>query len=271
MKRRIVLWASALLLAAACSGAGAQTRSGAARSAPGTVLITGSSRGLGLELARQYAAAGWRVIATARSPERADDLRALAARNRNVAVEKLDVLDNAALAALAVKYAGEPIDVLINNAGLLGTQRAQTLGSLDFAEFEELMAVNVYAPLAVADAFRANVAASRQKKIVSITSRSGIISQPGFGGPYFYRASKVALNMTMAALADELRERGVIVATIAPPPTDTDMLREFIGAENAGRQARPADVVEGIIEVIGGLTFENSRQPLYYDGTPLPW
>jgi NAD(P)-dependent dehydrogenase (short-subunit alcohol dehydrogenase family) len=237
----------------------------------GTVLITGSNRGLGLELAKQYAAAGWSVIATARDPGDAMELQALAARDADVRIEKLDVLDAAELEALAAELDGVHIDVLINNAGVLGAQSAQALGSLDYAEFERVMGVNVYAPLAVADAFRDNVAASRHKKIVAITSRSGIISQPGFGGPTFYRASKIALNMTMRVLAAQLRDRGVIVALVAAPPTDTDMLRELIGPENAARMARPADAVAGLIRVIDGLTLDNSSQVLFYDGTPLPW
>jgi NAD(P)-dependent dehydrogenase (short-subunit alcohol dehydrogenase family) len=268
MMRRTLSWSSAFLLCLALFAAGAEAQQ---RAAPRTVLITGSNRGLGLELAKQYAAAGWRVIATARDPKQADELRALAERSPNVVIEKLDVLDGAELKVLAAKHAGEPIDLLINNAGVTGSPQAQTLGSLDYAEFEQVMGVNVYGPLAVADAFRENVAASGQKKIVSITSRSGIISQPGFGGPYFYRASKIALNMTMHALAAELRERGVIVAIVAPPPTDTDMLRSLVGPQNAARQARPADVIASLIKVIDGLTLENSAQPLYYDGTPLPW
>jgi NAD(P)-dependent dehydrogenase (short-subunit alcohol dehydrogenase family) len=270
MTRCVRRWVLLALLAVS-SCAPAQPPPASERSAPGTVLITGSSRGLGLELAKQYAAAGWHVIATARDPAGAAELRALAASDADVAIETLDVRDAEDLRALAAKLAGVPIDVLINNAGLVGSQPAQTLGSLDYAEFEQVMAVNVYAPLAVADAFREHVAASAQKKIVSITSRSGIISQPGFGGPYFYRASKIALNMTMHALARDLRERGVIVALVSPPPTDTDMLRALIGPQNAARQARPADVVAGIIEVIDGLTLDNSAEPIYYDGTRLPW
>jgi NAD(P)-dependent dehydrogenase (short-subunit alcohol dehydrogenase family) len=268
MTRRVRLWVLLALLISSCAPAQPPARE---RSTPGTVLITGSSRGLGLELARQYAAAGWRVIATARDPDDAAELRALAASDPDVGIETLDVLDAGELRTLAGKLAGVPIDVLINNAGVLGSQRAQTLGSLDYAEFEQVMAVNVYAPLAVADAFREHVAASAQKKIVSITSRSAIISAPGFGGPYFYRASKIALNMTMHALAGDLRQRGVIVALVSPPPTDTDMLRDLIGPQNAARQARPADVVAGIIRVIDGLTLDNSALPLYYDGTTLPW
>ena len=88
---------------------------------PGAVLVTGSNRGLGLEFVRQYAARGWKVIATARSPEAATELRAIAAKNRDVTVERLDVEDVAAIRSLAAKYRGTPIDVLINNAGASAT------------------------------------------------------------------------------------------------------------------------------------------------------
>lgn len=236
-----------------------------------TILITGSNRGLGLEFAKQYAAAGWNVIATARDVTASKELRELAARNPRVTLETLDLLDRAGIKALAAKYRGRPIDVLLNNGGLLGDMKAQQLGSLDYKQFEEVMAVNVYAPLAMAEAFQDSVAASRQKKIVSMTSRSGIISQPGWRGPYFYRASKVGLNMVTRVLADDLREKGIVVATISPPPTETDMLRALIGREGASRQAKPADVIAGLITVIDGLTLTNSSEPTYVDGTKLPW
>jgi NAD(P)-dependent dehydrogenase (short-subunit alcohol dehydrogenase family) len=238
---------------------------------PKTVLVTGSNRGLGLEFVAQYAAAGWTVIATARNPDDATELRALATRNPKIAVERLDVIDQASIDALAAKYRGKPIDVLLNNAGVLGGGEGQTLGSFDYAAFENVMAVNVYGPLAVAEAFTEHVAASGEKKIVSITSRSGVISEPGRRGPYFYRASKVALNMVMRVLADDLRERGVIVALVAPYPTDTDMLRALIGPQNAARQARPADSVAALIKVIDGLTLGESPQAWLADGTRLPW
>jgi len=236
-----------------------------------TVLITGSNRGLGLEFVKQYSAAGWTVIATARNPQDAAELRELAAKNSRIAIETLDVQDLAAIGALAAKYRGRPIDVLINNAGVLGDMNAQSLGSLSYQEFENVMAVNVYAPLAMADAFKDNDAASVQKKIVSITSRSGVISQPGWRGPAFYRASKIAMNMVMRVLADDLRDRGVIVGLVSPAPTETDMLRQLIGPENAARQAKPADVIAGLIKVIANLTQDTSNQVIYFDGTTLPW
>jgi NAD(P)-dependent dehydrogenase (short-subunit alcohol dehydrogenase family) len=240
--------------------------------ASGTVLITGSNRGLGLEFTKQYAARGWKVIATARNPETATELRAIAAKQRNVTIDKLDVEDVPVIKALAAKYKGTPIDVLINNAGVLGDMQKQALGSLDKKEFDEVMDVNVFGALATADAFLDHVVASAQKKIVSITSRSGIISQPGRRGPSYYRASKAALNMVMKVLADDVRDRGVIVALVSPPPTETDMLKQLIGPDNAARQQKAPDAIGGLIKVIDGLTMENSGgPPVFFDGTLLPW
>lgn len=267
---RILLILTAVACALVVTDAAQQAR--VDPNATGTALITGSNRGLGLEFVKQYSARGWKVIAVARNPENATELRALAGKNGNITVDTLDVQDSAAIKALAAKHRGTPIDVLINNAGVLGDMSAQAAGSLSYAQFEEVMAVNVYGALAVAESFRDHVAASGQKKIVSITSRSGIISQPGWRGPSFYRASKIALNMVMRVLADELRDRNVIVALVSPPPTETDMLRQLIGPENASRQAKPSDVISGLIKVIDGLSMANSGgPPVYFDGTLLPW
>ena len=274
MTRTLVrdLLTSISIAAAIVATAAAQQAQPRPAAAPGTVLITGSNRGLGLEFARQYAARGWKVIATVRNPEAAMDLRAIAAKNRNVTVDRLDVEDVAAIKALAAKYRGTAVDVLINNAGVLGDMKTQTSGSFDKAQFDDVMGINVFGALAVSDAFRDHVAASMQKKIVSLTSRSGIISQAGWRGPSFYRASKVALNMVMRVYADEVRDRGIIVALVSPPPTETDMLKQLIGPDNAARQAKAPDVIGGLIKVIDGLTLENSGgPPVYFDGTLLPW
>jgi NAD(P)-dependent dehydrogenase (short-subunit alcohol dehydrogenase family) len=243
----------------------------ASPSTPGVVLITGSNRGLGLEFARQYAARRWTVIATARNPEAARELQELSAKNGKVTIEKLDLLDIPGVKALAARYRGRPIDLVINNAGVLGDLDSQRLGSLDYEEFAEVMAVNVSGALAVSEAFRDNVAASRHKKIVSVTSGSGIISWPEVRGPYFYNSSKVALNMVMRILASDLRDRGVIVGIVAPGVANTDMRREVIGAAAAAREPSAAEAVASMIKVIDGLTMDQSGQPLNVDGRPLPW
>jgi len=239
-----------------------------AAAAPGTVLVTGANRGLGFEFAKQYAARGWTVIATARTPEAAADLRALAAATGRVTVERLDVRDRAAIAALAAKYRGTPIDLLINNAGIGGDVKGQTLGSFDYTVFEESMAVNTYGALAMAESFREHVAASRHKKLVAIASGWGVFGLPRPSGPYFYRASKAALNMVMHALAVDLRESGVIVGLVAPGAADTELRRQLQGNSNA---PPPAEPVAAMIKVIDGLTLENSERPFNFDGSVLPW
>ncbi|MEQ9449140.1 MAG: SDR family NAD(P)-dependent oxidoreductase, partial [Rhodospirillaceae bacterium] len=172
-----------------------------------TVLVTGSNRGLGYEFAKQYAERGYDVIATCRTPAEADDLKALATQHRNVTIEELDVTDQGEIDALAAKYEGTPIDILINNAGIMGSPADQAIGSLDYALFRRTMDTNVYGVMAVTSAFRENVKASDQKKVIAITSVAGSMTGPweNIGGIYFYRASKAALNNVMRAMGIDLR------------------------------------------------------------------
>lgn len=240
-----------------------------------TVLITGSDRGLGFEFARQYSARGDRVIATCRHPEKATQLQALAAGTKNVVVETLDVSDDAGIRALADKYRGTPIDVLVNNAGVLGAHDEQTLGTFSRNSFQEVMDVNAFAPLAVSQAFSDNIAASKQKKIVAVTSGLGSISRAGGmpQGPYYYRMSKAALNMGVQALGADLRSRGVTVAVLAPGVADTEMFSEFRSEYGANRAANtPAQSVAGMIEVIDKLDPTKATQGiLNFDGTVTAW
>ena len=163
---------------------------------PRTILITGSNRGLGLEFTKQYAAAGWNVIATARDVTGAKELRALASGNPRITLEKLDLLDRPGIKALAAKYRGRPIDVLLNNGGLLGDMKAQQLGSLDDKQFEEVMAVNVSTrrwpwPKRSAD----SVAGEHTEEDRVDDEPVGDHLAPGYRGPYYYRASRTGLNM----------------------------------------------------------------------------
>ena len=237
-----------------------------------TVMITGASRGIGLELARQYAALGWGVIATCRNPAEANDLQALAASRPNVLIEELDVTDFAEMDALAARYAGVPIDVLINNAGILGGNDRQKFGSFDYAAFEEVMAVNVVGALRMVETFVGNVAASEQKKVMNISSAVGSVSMT-FGGQNFYRASKAALNMSMRTIAKELRRSEVpgyneiIVGLIHPGVVETDF------AKNVPiPMISPEESAAAVIEVIAGYTeTRQSGDFMSYTGKELPW
>lgn len=192
-----------------------------------TVLITGSNSGIGYELARQYADEGWHVIATHRRDTIPESLAALSAQYDNVQVETLDVTDMTGIIVLAKKLKGQPIDVLVNNAGIVGTfdQPEQKFGTLDYDLFHRFMDTNAAGPLRVAEAFYENVKASEQKKIIavstpfaSLTFVSGdfLKKNAGFSNRYWYNTSKAAMNMAFVALASDARADGVSVALMSP-------------------------------------------------------
>ena len=189
-----------------------------------TVLITGSSRGIGLEITRQYAMKGWNVIATCRTPSNAADLQAIADEFSNVTIEQLDVTDFEMIDGLAEKYRDQPIDVLLNNAGISGGRENQQFGNLQYEVYNQVMAVNVLGPLKMVETFMPNVEASDQKKIINISSGQGSISST-FGGQYFYRASKAALNMVMRSLAVEKKKAGITIGLVSPGFVRTDFTK----------------------------------------------
>ncbi|RKQ72777.1 SDR family oxidoreductase [Oceanibaculum indicum] len=223
-----------------------------------TVLITGANRGIGLEFARQYAADGWKVIATARDPGKAGELKAVP----GVQVEALEVTDDASVAALAAKLKDVKIDVLLNNAGISGP-RGFAIGEWDFKAWEEVMVVNSIAPLRVAQAFLPHVEASDRKIMAFISSRMGSITLNG-GGSAFYRSSKTALNMAVSCLALELKDRGVTCAVFHPGWVKTDM-------GGAGADITTGESVTGLRKVIGGLDIGKTGKFFNYDGAEFPW
>lgn len=236
--------------------------------APVTVLITGGNRGLGLEFVRQYAERGYRVIATARRPEVADELQALASGNALVSIEQLDVTDFDRIDRLAEKYSGQPIDILVNNAGITGDPFAtQIFGRIDYGVYDQIMRVNALAPLKMAEAFYDNVLRSRQKKIITVSSSMGSIAGT-FGTGYFYRSSKSALNMMMATLAKEKRKKGIVIGLVNPGAVATDMMAAMKGRMSL---REPAEATADMIRNIDNFTIETSGSFVEYDGTIIPW
>lgn len=239
---------------------------GAAAADPPTVLITGSSRGIGLELARQYAERGWKVIATCRDPAGAHELQEIAKKHSTVTVEPLDVTDAASVDRLAVRYKGRPIDVLLSNAGISGNIEAQNFGRLDYDVYHEVHEVNVLGPLRMAEAFIDNVAASDQKKIINITSTQGSITQT-FGGNMFYRSSKAALNMVMRTLSLELKKRGITVGLVSPGFVKTD----FTKGIDLPMMITPEQSAAAVIKVIDGYTLDKAGTFVRHTGEVAPW
>jgi NAD(P)-dependent dehydrogenase (short-subunit alcohol dehydrogenase family) len=207
-----------------------------------TALITGSGRGLGKELARQYAAEGWKVIAT----ERRD----------------MDMNYRKQISDFAQKLRGEPIDLLFCNAGITG-RKGMSPGSFDFDAWEEILRVNLLGAAAVAEAFLDHVAASERRVIAMMSSRLGSITESS-GMTLPYSTSKAALNMLVKGLAATLAARDIIVVALSPGWVRTDM-----GGEQA--PLSPEKSVQGLRSVIGKLKRSDSGKFLSYDGAEIPW
>jgi NAD(P)-dependent dehydrogenase (short-subunit alcohol dehydrogenase family) len=222
-----------------------------------SVLISGASRGIGLEFARQYKAAGWHVIATCRAPKKAAALAAL-----GVEVHALDVADINAIGQLARGLKGVPLDVLINNAGLYGEH--DTLGRLDAEEWQRIMLVNAIAPLKVAEAFLPAIEAGGRKIMVFLTSQMGSIASIQSGGAYSYRSSKAALNAGARTLAMDVKSRGIAVVVLHPGWVRTDM-------GGRGAPISPEASVTGLRRVIDSVTPARSGSFFDYTGQRLPW
>ena len=189
----------------------------------GTVLITGANRGIGLEIARQYAADGWQVFASARDPGSAADLKKAASEAAGrIRILRIDVKDPVTIADAAAEVGDTPVDILINGAGVYGGAR-QRIESMDYESWADVLDVNTMGPLRVTQAFLANVERSNRKLIVAITSGMGSIADNTSGGFIAYRTSKAALNMVMRSLAVDLEPRGIACLVINPGWVKTRM------------------------------------------------
>ncbi|QEN87652.1 SDR family oxidoreductase [Labrys sp. KNU-23] len=225
---------------------------------PGTALITGASRGLGLALARHYASAGWRVIACIRADTLPPDENGLEWR-------RLDVASPASITELAASLTGIPLDLVINNAAIRGDIGG--LATLDPHDFLEVMRINALAPLLVARALLPHLRAGGGRIIANISSRAGSIAEGMIGdddGDYAYRCSKAALNMATAKLALDLAADGIIVLALHPGWVRTDM---------GGAQAEipVSDSAAALQGQIGRATMVDSGSFHAFDGRSIAW
>jgi len=225
--------------------------SNTAENPAGTVLITGAGRGLGRTLAELYAAAGWRVI---RCMRQAID-----------GALPLDVADTGSIAALGETLAGQPIDIVINNAAIRGDTGG--LSSLEAGDFLEVMRINALAPLLIARALRPNLSAGRRKVLVNISSRAGSLAEGTLDdddGDYAYRCSKAALNMATVKLAQDFARDGIAVISLHPGWVRTDM-----GGDEAAIDVGVS--AAGLKVLIDDTTMAQSGGFRAYDGRTVAW
>jgi NAD(P)-dependent dehydrogenase (short-subunit alcohol dehydrogenase family) len=225
-----------------------------------TVLITGANRGIGYEFVRQYAGDGWRVLACCREPARAEALRAVKGA---VSIHPLDVTQSASVLAAKMEIGSEPIDLLINNAGFIG-QRAGKLGHVDYDDWNVTLNVNLLGPARVSSAFVANVLASRQKKLVTISTRMSSFTECKAIDFLAYRTSKAAVNMMTKLAANELGPQGATVVLLHPGWVKTEL-----GGPRA--VTPPTESVSAMRAVIDRLTPGDNGCFINFDGSPIPW
>jgi NAD(P)-dependent dehydrogenase (short-subunit alcohol dehydrogenase family) len=215
-------------------------------------LVTGASRGIGLELCRQLQQRGHRVSAVCR--QASAELRALGC----TVIDGIELTDAASVARLATGLAGERIDVLVNNAGILARD---SLAELHFEAMRRQFEVNALAPLRVTHALLPNLGAG--SKVVIITSRMGSIADNGSGGYYGYRMSKAAVNIAGVSLARDLRDRDIAVLLLHPGMVATEM---------TGHQGVPAaEAARNLLARIESMGLEQSGSFHHANGEPLPW
>ena len=221
------------------------------------ILITGANRGIGRALAARLSGLGHEVIAASR---RAVEPRPEEPNLRHV---DLDVTDQRSIAAAAAALADEPLDIVVNNAGIFGP-RGAGLGRIDDAVWHEVFATNVIGAYRVSEAFLPQLRRGREKKLITISSRMGSMGANTTGGEYIYRSSKAAVNAVMRSLAVDLAAEGITVAVLHPGWVRTDM-------GGAGATLDVETSAAGLAQVILGLQPADSGGFFNYDGAPVVW
>ncbi len=228
-----------------------------------TILITGSNRGIGLELVKQYAEQGWHVLACCRQPDNSTALQQLTSAHENISLYTLDITNAQQLAKLSKQLEHTAIDILFNNAGIYGQNDAY-FGHTDEQKWLDTFRVNTIAPFKVTEAFIDHVANSELKTVAVMSSKMGSMADNGSGGSYVYRSSKAALNASFVSAAIDLKPRGVKVAILHPGWVKTDM-----GGPNA--EISTEQCVFQLRKTLSKLTMDSSGSFFEIDGSIIPW
>lgn len=236
------------------------------------VLITGGSRGLGLEFTKQYLKKGSQVIAASRNSTSSTELQLLKTEyDELLTIYQLDVSDEESRHQLYQKISEKvgKLDILINNAGIAsGNEKFRyRFGELDQEDLCRSFRVNTIAPLMITEKFFPLLEKGKNPVVVNISSNSGCISKKKGNGStgYGYSSSKAALNMITKMLSNELKDDEIIVVSLHPGWVKTTMLY----TENAPLE--PSESINGMIRVIESLEMQSTGRFLDWNGNQIPW
>ena len=228
------------------------------------VLITGANRGLGLGLVKKYLENNEKVFCTTRNISKSKELKLLKEKHtNNLEICELDLLDKDSPNILSNFLVNKPIDLFINNAGVIG-QSAQHFKSISLNPWIEVLKVNLIAPLLITQSIIKNIEKSSEKRIYILSSKVGSIEDNKSGGMYVYRSSKSALNQIVKSLSIDLKPLGISVISLHPGWVRTEM-----GGPNALISVEES--VNGMFGVISNTNIKNSGQFINYDSTQIPW
>ncbi len=228
------------------------------------ILITGANRGIGLEMVKYAMAQGWRVFACCRNPHNADSLFNVAKlSNGRISVHIADMMELATLQALSYELRNDPIDILMNNAGIYGSDK-NTFGAVDVDSWLQTFQVNSIAPLKMVEAFSEQLLMGERKLVACMSSKMGSMADNGYGNSYIYRSSKAALNAVVKSLSIDLKDKGIISVALHPGWVKTEM-----GGPNAEITTR--ECVEQTFNNLASLTIKDSGRFIDIDGSDIPW
>lgn len=228
------------------------------------VLITGANRGIGLEMVKYCAEQGWRVFACCRDPNNADSLFNFAKLfNGMVSVHIADMQELSTIQALSYELRNDPVDILINNAGIYGSDKNQ-FGAVDVASWLQAFQVNSIAPLKMVEAFSEQLLMGQRKLVVCMSSKMGSMTDNGYGNSYIYRSSKAALNAVVKSLSIDLKSQSITSVAMHPGWVQTNM-----GGPNAEISTRES--VNRLFDIFSALTLDDSGRFIDIDGSDIPW
>ncbi len=228
------------------------------------IMIVGATRGIGLELTKQYAEEGNSVIACARDTGSASLLDELASGSDNITIEQLDVSNPSSIEEASNKIGDIAIDTVIIVAGAVGGMpENQSIDNIDIEEWHRTLDTNTIGPLLVAKAFKDNLVASGDGNLMILSSQLGASTWP-MGGMYIYSTTKAAVGKAGKILSLDWAEEPITVSIMHPGWVQTDM-----GGPTAEITAEES--ASGIRNVINGLTKEDSGNFYKWNGEIHPW